>query len=75
MSISLIIFIIIHLVTLAFFVETLRRVFQRVQEYPLEENSRTLPFGSFRLRYVIVLYIAAYLVWGVFSVWLYSYFL
>ena len=75
MSISLIIFIIIHLITLAFFVETLRRVFKRVQEYPLEENSQTLPFGSVRLRHIITLYIIGYIIWVAFSIWLYVFFI
>ena len=75
MSISLIIFIIIHFGVLAFVVELLRRLAMRNREYPLEENRETLPFGFLRLRHVVVMFIIGYLLWVVFSLWLYHYFL
>ena len=57
MSVSLIIFIVLHLLAFVFFIEALRRISHRNKEYPLEETSRTLPFGFFKLRYVVILYI------------------
>ncbi len=75
MSVSFIIFIIIQIVTFAYFVESLRRTAIRVREYPLEETHETLPFRSLRLKHVIILYIIAYLVWVGFSIWLYIIFI
>lgn len=71
MSVSFIIFIIIQIVTFAYFVESLRRTSIRVHEYPLEERHETLPFRSIRLRHVIILYVVTYLIWVGFSIWLY----
>jgi len=74
MSAYLVIFIFIHLVVFIFFVETLRRVHKRASEYKLEDTRETLPFGFMRLRYVVIMYIVAYVVWVVVSVALYSVF-
>ncbi|MBN2096120.1 hypothetical protein JW752_01840 [Candidatus Peregrinibacteria bacterium] len=71
MSAPLIIFIFIHLVIFAFFVETLRRVHKRASEYGLEDTRETLPFGFVRLRYVVILYVMAYVLWIVVSISLY----
>ena len=75
MSVSFIIFIIIHVAILVFFVEVLRRTAIRAREYPLEDTRETLPFGFIRLRYVVILYILTYIAWIIFSFWLYSVFL
>lgn len=75
MSISLIIFIIIHLGVFAFTVEMLRRLAYRHREYPLDENRETLPFGFLRLRYIVVAFIVGYIVWVLFSFWLYNLFI
>ena len=71
MSVSFIIFIVIQIVTLAYFVESLRRTAIRVREYPLEETHETLPFRGVRLRHIIILYIVCYLAWVGLSFWLY----
>ena len=71
MSVSLVIFIIIHITVFAFFIESLRRTAGRSREYPLDETHETLPFGFIRLRHVIVLYILAYVAWVILSIWLY----
>ena len=71
MSVSLVIFIIIHIIVLAYFVESLRRTAFRVREYPLEETHETLPFRGLRLRHIIILYILVYITWIIFSIWLY----
>lgn len=75
MSISLIIFIIIHLAVLSFVAEMMRRLSVRHREYPLDETRETLPFGFLRLRYIVVMFIVSYFVWVGFSLWLYSYFI
>ncbi|MBU0577707.1 hypothetical protein KJ742_00490 [Patescibacteria group bacterium] len=75
MSVSFIIFTVIHIAVLAFFVELLRRTAIRAREYPLEDTSETIPFGILKLRYIIILYILVYIAWIVFSFWLYSVFL
>lgn len=75
MSLSLIIFIIIHLVVLAFFIESLRRIAYRAKEYPLEDNRNTMPFAFIKLRYIVILYIITYLIWILFSIWLYYLFI
>ena len=75
MPIRLIIFIIVHLAALVYFIEMLRRVVKRTKEYNLKDTSQTLPFGFVRLRYVVILYIAAYLVWVVASIVLYLIFI
>ena len=74
MSISLIIFIIIHILVFAYVVEMLRRIAHRNREYPLDETKETLPFGFLRLRYVILGFIVTYVLWLIFSIWLYEYF-
>lgn len=74
MSVSLIIFIIIHLIVFAFFAESLRRTAERAREYPLDETSQSLPFGFIRLRHIVIFYILTYIAWIIFSVWLYSVF-
>lgn len=74
MSISLIIFILIHLFIFAYVVELFRRVGHRHREYPLTESKETLPFGFLKLRYIMVLFVITYLAWVVFSFWLYDYF-
>lgn len=71
MTFSLIFFIIIHILVLVYLIETLRRTASRSREYPLEENPDTLPFGFLRLWHVVFLYVVAYLIWVVLSVWLY----
>ena len=75
MSISLIIFIIIHLFVLSFVAEMMRRLAMRHREYPLDETRETLPFGFLRLRYIVVMFILSYFFWVGFSLWLYSYFI
>lgn len=75
MSISIIIFIIIHLFVLSFVVEMMRRLAMRHREYPLDENRETLPFGFLRLKYVVTLFLAGYIFWVVFSIWLYHTFI
>ena len=74
MSLSLIIFIIIHLGVFAFTVEMLRRIAHRHREYPLDENKETLPFGFLRLSHIVVMFIIGYIVWVIFSLWLYNLF-
>jgi predicted secreted protein len=74
MSISLIIFIIIHVLVFAFVVEMIRRIASKNKEYPLDETKETLPFGFLRLRYVILTFIITYVLWVIFSLWLYGYF-
>jgi len=74
MSISLIAFIIIHILVFAYVVELLRRIAHRHREYPLDETSETIPFGFLRLRYVVILFILTYVAWVIFSIWLYQYF-
>lgn len=74
MSISLIIFIIIHLTIFAFVVEMLRRVAYRHREYPLDETRDSLPFGFLRLSHIVILLIIVYVAWLLFSLWLYNYF-
>jgi len=75
MSISYIIFIIIHLFVFSFVVEMLRRLAMRHREYPLDETRETLPFGFLRLRHIVILFLAGYIIWVVFSLWLYDYFI
>ncbi len=71
MSASFIIFVAIHVCIFVFFIESLRRITKRAHEYPLEETPETLPFGFLRLRHVVMVYIVVYLVWILFSIWLY----
>ncbi|MBN1258985.1 hypothetical protein JXA05_04490 [Candidatus Peregrinibacteria bacterium] len=71
MSVSFIIFIIIHICILVFFVESLRRIAKRAHEYPLDETPETLPFGFLKLRHIIILYFIVYLLWVLFSIWIY----
>ena len=75
MSISLIIFIIIHLGVLTFMVEMLRRLAIRHHEYPLDETRETLPFGFLKLRHFVVIFIIGYVAWVIFSIWLYQLFI
>ena len=75
MPIRLIIFIILHLAALIYFIEMLRRIVKRTKEYDLKDTSQRLPFGFVRLRYVVILYIAAYLVWVIVSIALYLFFI
>jgi len=75
MSVSLIIFIIIHVLAFAFCAETMRRIAMKHREYPLEDTERTLPFGFLKLRYVLIFYIGSYLLWILFSIWLYTVFI
>jgi hypothetical protein len=75
MSFRLILFIIIQLAALIFFIENLRRVSKRAAEYRLEENRSTVPFGFIRLRHIVILYVVSYILWIIFSVFLYSYFI
>ena len=74
MSATLIIFIIIHVTIFAFFIESLRRTAFRVREYPLDETRETLPLGFVRLRYIVILYVLTYIIWVIFSIWLYNMF-
>jgi len=75
MSASLIIFIIIHLGIFAFSVELLRRLAIRHREYPLDENKETLPFGFLKLGHMVIMFIISYIVWIIFSLWLYNLFI
>ena len=75
MQISLIIFVIIHLAVFAYTVEMLRRLAYRNREYPLDETKETLPFGFLRLRHVVLMLIITYVIWIIFSLWLYDYFI
>ena len=75
MPLSLIFFIILHLSIFAYMVELLRRLAYRNREYPLDESKETLPFGFFRLRHMVLLLILSYVVWVIFSLWLYEYFI
>jgi hypothetical protein len=75
MTFRLILFIIIQLAALIFFIEMLRRVSKRVNEYDLEDNPKTLPFGFIRLKHIVVLYIFSYLIWVLFSFLLYFIFI
>lgn len=72
---QLILFITIHLVAMIYFIEVLRRVSNKSKEYILNEDSRTLPFGFVRLRYVVIAYIFAYVVWLVASFFLYVFYI
>jgi len=72
---SLLVFIIIHLVALVYFIEMLRRISNKSKEYSLNEDSRTLPFGFVRLRYVVIAYILAYVLWVIASVFLYVFYI
>ena len=71
MSGKLAIFIFIHIVVFAFFVETLRRVDKRASEYKLKDTRQTLSFVFVRLRHTVVLYVLSYIVWFVVSIILY----
>lgn len=71
MPIPLLVFIVIQFIAFLFFGETLRRVWHRVEEFPMEENESTLPFGVIRLRHLVILYIVSYILWVGFSLWLY----
>jgi hypothetical protein len=75
MSIGYIIFIIIHLFVFTFMIETMRRLAIRNREYPLDETRETLPFGFLKLRHIVIMFLAGYVVWVVFSIWLYNYFI
>lgn len=75
MPAKLIIFILVHVAALIYFIEMLRRVAKRAKEYDLKDTSRTLPFGFVRLRYIVILYILAYLVWVIASIFLYLFFI
>lgn len=75
MSISLIIFIIIHLGVFTFMVEMLRRLAIRHREYPLDETRETLPFGFLKLRHLVIIFIIGYIAWVIFSLWLYQLFI
>lgn len=75
MSISLIIFIIIHLGVFTFMVEMLRRLAVRNREYPLDETRETLPFGFLKLRHLVTIFIIGYVAWVIFSIWLYQMFI
>ena len=74
MSISLIIFIGIHIVVLSYVFELLRRLRRKVREYPLEDTRETIPFGLIRLRHVVIIYIISYGLWVICSLLLYAYF-
>ena len=75
MPIRFIIFLIIHVVVLAYLIELLRRTSARVYEHPLEDDEHTIPFGFLKLRYVIALFMMFYVFWVLFSIWLYSVFI
>ncbi len=74
MSLELILFILVQLIALVYFVETLRRVNKRVMEYNLKESRETLPFGFVKIRHVVIFYILSYILWIVFSILIYLYF-
>ncbi|MBU1017855.1 hypothetical protein KKA33_02380 [Patescibacteria group bacterium] len=71
MSATLVIFVFIHLIVFAFFVENLRRVHKRASEYELSETRNTLPFGFVRLRHIVILYVVTYVFWVIVSISLY----
>lgn len=75
MPASLIIFIIIHLGIFTFSVELLRRISVRHREYPMDENKETLPFGFLKLGHITVMFIIGYIIWVIFSLWLYNLFI
>lgn len=70
-----IIFIIIQIGAFVYFVEALRNIAKRAKEYPLEENKKTLPFRFIKLRYIVAIFILAYVGWVIFSTWLYYVFI
>jgi hypothetical protein len=71
MPASLVFFILIHLVVFVFFIETLRRVAKRANEYSLKDTRRTLPFGIVRLRHMVIIYVLGYIIWIIVSIILY----
>ena len=75
MSAELVSFIFIHAISLAFFVEVLRRTAKRANEYELKETAQTLPFGFVRLRHLVIVYVLFYLIWIVVSIFLYLFFI
>ncbi len=75
MSVKFIIFIIIQIAIFTFMVEMLRRIAMRHREYPLDENRETLPFGFLRLSHIVVMLIIGYIIWVLFSLWLYNFFI
>jgi len=68
MSLGLIFFIIIQVAALIYFIEMLRRVSKRVNEYQLSDTHNTLPFGFIKLRYIVILYILCYVAWVLLSI-------
>ncbi len=75
MPAKFIIFILIQLIVFVFFIETLRRVSTRANEYKLKDTKETLPFGFVRLRHMVILYIMGYILWVVVSIFLYLIFI
>ena len=75
MTFRLILFIIIQLAALIYFIEMLRRVSKRANEYGLKDSKETLPFGFIRLKHVIILYVFSYLIWVFFSFLMYFIFI
>lgn len=75
MSAKLVIFIIVQMGALIYFIEMMRRVAKRAKEYDLKDTRETLPFGFVRLRYIVILYIATYLIWVIASILLYIFFI
>lgn len=71
MSAQLATFILIHLIVLVFFIETLRRVSKRTNEYKLKDTRETIPFGFIRLRHLVIFYVLGYMLWLVVSILLY----
>lgn len=71
MSVQLATFILIHIIVLVFFIETLRRVSKRTNEYKLKDTRETIPFGFIRLRHLVIFYVLGYVLWLVVSILLY----
>ncbi|MFH0820840.1 MAG: hypothetical protein V1908_03635 [Candidatus Peregrinibacteria bacterium] len=71
MSVSFIIFIIVHLFALVYFLEVMRRVRQRAKEFPLRDSRETLPYGFLRLRHIVILYTLLYILWIILSIGFY----
>lgn len=67
MSIVFILFIVLHVLALAYFLEVMRRLRHRAREYPLTETKETIPFGRVRLRHLVILYGLLYVLWMVLS--------
>lgn len=75
MSLKFALFLIIHIFVVIFFLETLHRIVKRNNEYRLKDSEKTLPFTFVRLKHVVILYVILYLIWVVFSIFIYFYYI